>query len=403
MKYQGYQAHADMMAQLRCFAQAALATISHPWLNSYPGIRELSAGYDVLSSLEVTHARPDFAIRTIRVGQRELEVHEEVSYASPFATLLHFTKEGMENQPRVLIVAPMSGHFATLLRDTARTMLADHDVYITDWHNARDVPLAAGRFGLDEYAQHLMTFLEVIGPGAHVVAVCQPCVSALTAIAIMAEDENPAQPRSVTLMAGPIDTRVNPTKVNQLATGKPVEWFAANLISMVPQRHPGAMRRVYPGFVQLTAFMSMNPERHLAAFKGLYASLVEGDVEKASVIQKFYREYLAVSDLDAEFYLETISFIFQEHLLAIGKLQWFGRPVNPAAIRRTALLTIEGQLDDICAVGQTMAAHDLCRHIPPHMKLHHMQAGVGHYGVFSGRRWSQHVYPFVREMIHEHS
>jgi len=330
-------------------------------------------------------------------------VREEVIYSSPFATLLRFRKEGVENQPRVLIVAPMSGHFATLLRDTARTMLADHDVYITDWHNARDVPLAAGRFGLDEYAQHLMTFLEVIGPGVHVVAVCQPCVSALTAVAIMAEDENPAQPRSLTLMAGPIDTRVNPTKVNQLATGKPVEWFAANLISTVPQRHTGAMRRVYPGFVQLTAFMSMNPERHLAAFKGLYVSLVEGDVEKANVIQKFYREYLAVSDLDAEFYLETISFIFQEHRLATGKLQWSGRPVNPAAIRRTALLTIEGQHDDICAVGQTMAAHDLCRHIPPHMKLHHMQAGVGHYGVFSGRRWSQYVYPFVREMIHEHS
>jgi poly(3-hydroxybutyrate) depolymerase len=294
----------------------------------------------------------------------------------------------------------MSGHFATLLRETARTMLADHDVYITDWHNARDVPLADGRFGLDEYVRYLITFLEVMGPGAHMVAICQPCVPALVATVIMAEDGHPAQPRSLTLMAGPIDTRVNPTKVNELATSKSIEWFEQKLISTVPVRHPGAMRRVYPGFLQLAAFMSMNLERHVDSFKGLYNHLVEGDLAKANTTRAFYAEYFAVQDLTAEFYLETIRHIFQEYALPLGKLEWHGRIVNPAAIRHTALLTIEGEHDDICAIGQTMAAQDLCSRIPSYMKLHYMQTGVGHYGVFSGRRWRQEVYPIVRDVIH---
>lgn len=402
MNYQAYEAHAGMMAQLRQVARTAATSVSFPWLKKYPGVRELTAGYTVLSSLEVTHARPDFEIRSINIGNHEVRVHEEVAYTASFATLLRFRKEGIDDQPRVLIVAPMSGHFATLLRETIRTMLADHEVYVTDWHNARDVPVEAGCFGLDEYAHHLITFLEVLGAGAHMVAVCQPCVSALTAVAIMAEDGHPAQPRSLTLMAGPIDARVNPTKVNQLATSKPIEWFEDNLISTVPQRHPGAQRRVYPGFVQLAAFMGMNPQRHMNAFKGLYASVIGDDLEKANTIRAFYKEYFAVSDLYAEFYLETIALVFQKYALATGKLQWRGRRVNPAAIKRTALLTIEGEHDDICAIGQTMAAHHLCKNIPPLMKLHHMQTGVGHYGVFSGRRWNQFVYPVVRKVTHAH-
>ena len=403
MKYQAYQLHSDMMAHMRLFTQATTTAISHPWLHAYPGIRKLAAAYEVFDTARITHTHPGFRLGNTRVGAGEqvydVAVHEEAAYVAPFGTLLHFRKEGVTGQPRVLLVAPMSGHFATLLRETVRTMLTDHDVYITDWHNARDIPLAAGRFGLDEYAQYLITFLEVMGPGAHLVAICQPCVPALVATAIMAEDGHPAQPRSLTLMAGPIDARINPTKVNELATSQSLEWFEKTLISSVPLRHPGALRRVYPGFLQLTAFMSMNLERHLHSFKGLYHSLVEGDQEKADTTRAFYEEYFAVLDLTAEFYLETIRHIFQEYALPLGKLEWRGRIVNPAAIRHTALLTVEGEHDDICAIGQTMAAQDLCSRIPPYMKSHHMQTGVGHYGVFSGRRWRQQIYPIMREMI----
>jgi poly(3-hydroxybutyrate) depolymerase len=299
----------------------------------------------------------------------------------------------------VLIVAPLSGHFATLLNDTARTMLADHDVYITDWHNAREVPLSEGRFGLDEYVEHVIAFIEMLGPGTHLVAVCQPCVPTLAAVALMAQHDHPAQPRSMTLMAGPIDCRINPTKVNDLATGKPIEWFEHNLISRVPSRYPGARRRVYPGFLQLTAFMSMNLDRHKQAFRDLYRQLHQGEHEAAEATKRFYDEYFAVNDLPAEFYLETVAQVFQEYRLARGELTVRGERVEPAAIRRTALFTVEGERDDICSIGQTVAAHDLCPGIRPYMKSHHVQLGVGHYGVFSGRRWQQQIYPRVREMI----
>jgi len=302
-------------------------------------------------------------------------------------------------QPRVLVVAPLSGHFATLLRGTVRTMLPEHDVFITDWHNARDVNLAHGRFGFDEYIDHIVSFLEKISPGAHLVAVCQPCVAALVAAAVMAQDGNPAQPRSMTLMAGPIDTRVNPTKVNELAVSKPIEWFERTLIATVPMRHGGAFRRVYPGFVQLVAFMSMNMDRHVKAHRELYEHLVNGEVEKAAATKMFYDEYFAVLDLAAEFYLETVRLVFQEHALPLGRLEWHGRRVEPKAIRRTMLLTVEGERDDICAVGQTVAAHDMCGGLRPYLKRHHMQAGVGHYGVFSGNRWNNQIYPIVKNVI----
>ena len=403
MKYQTYQAHSDMMANMRVFTQASVAAMSHPWLIEQPGVRKLTAACQVFASTEVTHTRPDFGIEAIGMGSDDgasvVAVHEVATHVAPFGTLLHLKKEGVSGQPRVLIVAPMSGHFATLLRETARSMLADHDVYITDWHNARDVPLAAGRFGLDEYVEYLINFMQVMGPGAHMVAICQPCVAALVATAVMAEQGNPAQPRSLTLMAGPIDPRVNPTKVNELATSKPIAWFEKNLISTVPQRHPGAGRRVYPGFLQLSAFMGMNLERHVKSFKGLYQDLLDGDLEKANTTRAFYEEYFAVLDLTAEFYLETIRDIFQEYALPLGTLTWHGRRVDLAAIRHTALLTIEGEHDDICAIGQTVAAQDLCSAIPAYMKQHYMQTGVGHYGVFSGRRWNSEVYPVVREMI----
>jgi poly(3-hydroxybutyrate) depolymerase len=299
----------------------------------------------------------------------------------------------------VLLVAPLSGHFATLLRDTARTLLQDHDVCITDWHNARDVGTAAGRFGFDDYVTHLIQWLEAMGPDTHVVAVCQPCVQVLAATAVMAEACSPAQPRSMTLMAGPVDVRISPTRVNELAMAKPIGWFEQNLIAEVPARFPGTGRRVYPGFVQLAAFMSMNIDRHRKAHLALYDALAKGDAVKAAPIKAFYDEYFAVLDLTEEFYLETVAIVFQEALLAQGRLTYRGRPVDPVAIRRTALLTVEGERDDICGIGQTGAAQDLCSGLKPYLKRHHLQPGVGHYGVFSGKRWEHQIYPIVRNLI----
>lgn len=399
MLYHAYQAQTDLLSPLRLLAQGGSAAL---WLHQTEGslLRKASAAMEVFSRLRLTHSRPAYGIRSVAVGGRDVTVTEEKTLTLPFGTLLRFRKEGMNGQPPVLLVAPLSGHFATLLRETVRTLLQDHDVYISDWHNARDVALRHGPFGLDDYIEHMMTFLRIIGPGAHVIAVCQPCVAALAATALLAEDGDPTQPRSLTLMAGPVDCRVNPTAVNALATSKPIDWFEKNLISHVPPPHAGYMRRVYPGFVQLSAFLSMNLERHKKSFMDLYQHLVEGDMDKANAIRLFYEEYFAVNDLPAEFYLETVEKVFQTYDLARGELMYRGRKVNPAAIRRTALMTVEGERDDICAIGQTVAAHDLCSGIRPYMKTHHVQTGVGHYGVFSGRKWNQQIYPRVREMIH---
>ena len=299
----------------------------------------------------------------------------------------------------MLLIAPLSGHFATLLRATVRTMLAEHDVLITDWHNARDVDAAAGPFGFDDYIAHLIHFLEVIGPGTHMIAVCQPCVAALVAAAVMAQGVNPAQPRSMTLMAGPIDCRVNPTKVNELAISKPIAWFENNLIARVPARFAGGGRKVYPGFVQLAAFMSMNIDRHVKAHRELYENLARGEQEKAAQTKAFYDEYFAVLDLTADFYLETVKLVFRDYALPLGQLTYRNTKVEPAAIRRTMLFTVEGEKDDICAAGQTLAAHDLCTSLRPYRKRHHMQAGVGHYGVFSGKVWINQTYPIVNDVI----
>jgi polyhydroxyalkanoate depolymerase len=293
----------------------------------------------------------------------------------------------------------MSGHFATLLRATVKTLLPEHDVYLTDWHNARDVPVDHGRFGLEEYADHLIAFLEAIGEGAHVIAVCQPCVQVLAAVAAMAQQKHRCQPKSMTLMAGPIDTRINPGKVNALAQSQSIEWFERHLVDTVPMRYPGARRKVYPGFVQLMAFMSMNLERHVKAQADLYASLSQGDWRRADAIKAFYDEYLSVADLPAEFYLETVRTVFQEHALPLGKMIWHGRKLDPRLIRKTALFTVEGEKDDICPVGQTVAAHELLTGLRPSMKRHHLQSGAGHYGVFSGKRWEAQVFPLVRDFI----
>jgi polyhydroxyalkanoate depolymerase len=401
MLYQAYQAHSDIMIPVRSWAGTALRTLGQPLTGVADNVvlRNLTAAYELIARAGLTHARPAFGVDRVTVGNREVPAHEHAALTTPFGTLLHFKKDIDTSQPRVLLVAPLSGHFATLLRGTVRTMLPEHDVYITDWHNVRDVPLMHGRFGFDDYVTHLIRFLEAIGPGAHVVAVCQPCVAVLIATAVMAQAGNPAQPRSMTLMAGPIDTRVNPTVVNALANSRPIKWFEQNLIATVPLRYPGAFRRVYPGFVQLAAFMSMNVDRHLKAHRELYDHLAKGEHEKAQVTKAFYDEYFAVLDLTAEFYLETVRLVFQECALPTGKLEWQGERVEPRAIKRTMLLTVEGERDDICAVGQTVAAHDLCSGLRPYLKRHHLQAGVGHYGVFSGNRWVNQVYPLLKNVI----
>jgi len=399
--YLAYQTQSDIMEPVRAMASAwaaALAPLGALAAQNF-ALRSFVAGCELLARAGLSHHRPPFGIGSVAVGGREVAVHEHAADVTPFGTLLHFKKDFAIDQPRVLVVAPLSGHFATLLRNTVSTLLPEHDVYLTDWHNARDVNLAHGRFGLDEYVDHIIRFLEAIGPGAHVVAVCQPCVTALAAVAIMAQAGNPAQPQSMTLMAGPIDARINPTKVNELASSRPIDWFERHLIAKVPARYPGAGRRVYPGFVQLAAFMGMNLERHVKAHVDLYSHLTAGERDKAEAVKTFYDEYFAVLDLTAEFYLETVQTVFQEHALPLGRLAWRGNRIEPRAIRRSALLTVEGEKDDICSLGQTMAALELCSGLRAYKKRHHMQAGVGHYGVFSGRRWQNQIYPILRNVI----
>ncbi len=404
--YAMYQAQADLLEPIRTMARGAAGMITAldrgpatPWPMPGWALRRTAAALDIFATATPTHRRPPFGIAHVRSGNGTLAVREEAAFATPFGTLLHFVKDDAPPQPKVLIAAPMSGHFATLLRATVQTMLADHDVYITDWHNARDVPPGAGRFGFDEYTAHIIRFVEEMGPGAHVVAVCQPAVAVLAACALMAEDDNPAAPRSATLMAGPIDTRVSPTKVNELAQSKPIDWFQRHLIATVPWRLPGGGRRVYPGTTQLTAFLSMNLDRHRTAYRDQFRHLVDGNADGIAAHRRFYDEYLAVMDLPAEFFIETVQRVFQDHDLPMGRMMWRGRQVNPGAIRRTAMMTVEGERDDICAIGQTMAALDLCTGLKPRQKRHYLQTGVGHYGVFSGRRWNQDIYPQVRDFI----
>jgi poly(3-hydroxybutyrate) depolymerase len=364
-----------------------------------PGVRHVRAACDIVAHARPTHDRPAFGIDAVLVDGRTAAVRERPTLRTPFATLLHFEKPSVAGQPRVLVVGPMSGHFTTLIRPAIRTLLSDHDVHVIDWHNARDIPAEHGAFGLDEYIEHVMEAIRYLGPDTHVVAVCQPAVPVLAAIALLAAADDAAQPTSVTLMAGPIDTRVNPNRVNTAAATRPLSWFERRVVDTVPRGYAGAGRRVYPGIVQLTAFMSMNPKRHLSAHGQLYRDLVAGNIERAAATRAFYDEYGAVMDVPAEFYLETVGRIFQEHQLPKGRFTWRGQPVDPGAITRTALLTVEGENDDICSPGQTSAAHELCTGIPPEHKQHHLQAGVGHYGVFSGSRWEAEVYPVVQGFI----
>lgn len=400
MMYGMYQASVERGLPIRLLASHVekLFNLWEPGTFSLP-IERMAAYYELVALAGFTHIRPDFAINSITTRAQTFEIEETIVHSTPFSNLIKFAKRNVTGEPKVLLIAPMSGHFATLLRGTVRTLLEDHEVYITDWRNVRDVPLAAGVFDLDAFTQHIIDFIHHLGPQSHIVAVCQPTVAALAACAILAKAAGSCQPASLTLMAGPIDTRVNPTKVNELANGKPIEWFRDKLINVVPDRLPGGGRQVYPGFLQIAAFMSMNPERHSKSFIDLFHHRIAGDFEKADAIRAFYQEYFAIMDLAGDFYLETIDKVFQKAALAQGTLTFRGETIDLKAIRRTFLLTVEGERDDICAVGQTLAAQDLCPGLKPYMKSHHMQPGVGHYGVFSGRRWETKIYPVVRNHI----
>ena len=400
--YAAFQAFSDFMEPSRRLARSALDMRDryYPGADSNEWVRRFHALCENFSLSAVISTRPEFAIETVPVGNAIVPVREEIVLSLPFCDLIHFAKDTVDApQPRMLVVAPLSGHYASLLRNTVEVLLRDHDVYVTEWRDARQVPLADGRFGLEDYTDYLIEFLHHLGPHSHLFAVCQPCVPALVAVAVMAADHDPCQPRTMTLMGGPIDVREAPTVVNDLAREHSMAWFAGNLISKVPARYPGAGREVYPGFLQLTAFMSMNMGRHFEQFRRLYQARVDGRDADAAKIHDFYLEYFAVLDLTAEFYLETIDVVFQQALLAKGELMHRGKRVDCAAIHQTALLTVEGERDDICGVGQTAAAHLLCTGLRPHLKRHHLQPGVGHYGVFSGSKWENEIYPQVRNLV----
>ncbi len=401
MLYQAYQAQSDAFAPFRLIAQAGQEFLNHPWLafRDHPALRHAAATCEMISRVGMSHRRPDFGIATVQVAGETVAVHEEALEHTPFCTLLHFRKETSIAQPRVLLVAPLSGHFATLLRGTVETMLPDHDVYVTDWINARNVPLRHGLFDLDDHIDLMMAFMRRLGPDLNVIAVCQPSVPVLAALALMAQGDERAQPQSLVLIGGPIDTRANPTQVSRFAEAHSLPWLERHVIDTVPMRHPGAFRRVYPGFLQLAGFLSMNLDRHVNAHVELFRHLVEGDGESATATRKFYDEYASVMDLPADFYLQTIDRVFHRQDLAHGSFLSRGRLVEPAAIERTAVFMVEGENDDICAVGQTAAAKPLLTGLPDKKKPHYVQPGVGHYGVFNGSRWRNVIYPKIRDFI----
>jgi len=404
MLYYAYQTHYDALASARLFADVARNLIEQPWpgVGDHPLMRGAAAALNLFSNTRISHERPEFGIDRVIVDGEEIAVSEEVFAEHAFCRLLHFNKAGAETQPKVLMVAPLSGHFSTLLRGTVETMLPAHDVYLTDWVNARNVAVQHGRFGLDDEVRLIIDFLHRLGPGCHVVAVCQPSVPVLAAVSLMAAAGDPCQPATMVLMGGPIDPAANPTEVNRFAQSHSLGWFEHAVITTVPARFPGAFRRVYPGFLQLAGFISLNLDRHVQAHWQMFRHLCEGDGDSAAQTRAFYDEYSTVMDLPADFYLQTIDRVFQRQDLAHGRFRVGGELADPGAIEKTALLTVEGERDDICAVGQTAAALGLCRNLPERKKGHHLQPEVGHYGVFHGRRWRNETYPKIAQFIRDH-
>lgn len=385
------------------------SAFSHPFspFTYSPLSRKIAAGSELFVRITQRYQKPEFGISRTRVGGKDTAVSERVVLDKPFCQLRHFERDlaGRRGRadPVVLLVAPLSGHHATLLRDTVRTLLPEHEVYITDWVDARMVPLSHGEFHLDDYVDYVREFISFLGPDVHVISVCQPTVPVLAAISLMAEDDAPVKPRTMIMMGGPIDARRSPTAVNNLATRKPLSWFKSNVIDRVPAKYPGAMRRVYPGFLQHMGFVAMNPSRHADAHRDFYNHLVEGDGDSAEAHRRFYDEYNAVLDMPAEYYLDTIKTVFQEFSLPKGRMFVREQLVRPRAISKTALLTIEGELDDISGNGQTESAHGLCTSIPEKKREHYLAPDVGHYGIFSGRRFREMLYPRIRDFIRRHA
>ncbi|TCS65164.1 polyhydroxyalkanoate depolymerase [Varunaivibrio sulfuroxidans] len=405
MLYQLHEWQHTALAPFRATAEAVREFYSNPYSPiSYTGLgRSMVASCELVERMTRRYGKPAFGLEHTVVNGKRVAVREVEVLSHPFCTLLHFERDTPRKDPKVLLVAPLSGHYATLLRGTVEALIADHDVYVTDWINAQDVPVVHGTFDLDDYVDYVINFLDMLGPDVHVIAVCQPSVPVLAAVALMAEDGSKSAPRTMTLMGGPIDTRVNPTKVNELAKTKSLEWFESTVIHRVPAPHPGFSRKVYPGFIQLNGFMSLNLDRHIDAHVELFNHLVDGDGDGVAAHRKFYDEYMSVMDLPAQYYLQTLKTVFMEHALPKGMFTHRGRRVDPSAIHQTALLTVEGERDDISGVGQTAAAHEICTKIPAKKQAHHLQKGVGHYGIFNGRRWRTEVLPRVASFIREHA
>jgi len=417
MLYQIYETNRAWISPFSEFASAASKLYSNPLspLAQMPAAHRVSAGFDLMHRLTKEYEKPEFGINKVNVDGTEVVIQEQVVEAKPFCRLLRFKRftdngallEKMRSQPSILVVAPLSGHHSTLLRDTVRTLLQDHKVYITDWIDARMVSLDDGAFHLDDYINYVQDFIRKVGPDVHVISVCQPTVPVLAAVSLMAS-RGEVTPRTMTMMGGPIDARKSPTAVNNLAMNKSFEWFENNVIYRVPQNYPGAGRAVYPGFLQHTGFVAMNPDRHATSHYDYFLDLVRGDDDSADAHRQFYDEYNAVLDMPAEYYLDTIKTVFQDFALVNGT--WKVRNpkgkeelVKPADIKTTALLTVEGELDDISGAGQTKAAHDLCTGIPKARQKHYDVVGAGHYGIFSGRRWREKAYPEIRNFILSHN
>ncbi len=394
MLYAAYEFQRQLATPVRLWANALEQVYSSPYnpLSDTWFGKSVAASAEIMARLTQNYGKPAFGLKTTEIGNETVAVNEEILLRKPFCQLLRFHRDTTRRDPTVLVVAPMSGHFATLLRGTVEALLPDHDVHITDWADAREVPLDQGNFDLDDYVDYIVEFCRYLGPDIHVIAVCQPSVPVMAAAALMAADKDPRQPKSITLMGGPIDTRVSPTTPNDLAMRNSMMWFRQNVISTVPFAYAGAMRRVYPGFLQLTSFISMNLDRHINAHMRQFEHLVKGDDDSADGHRSFYDEYLAVMDLTAEFYLQTIQVVFKEHQLPRGV--WVSRG-------QTALMTVEGELDDISGLGQTKAAHVLTPNIPGARRVHWEQPRVGHYGIFNGRKWREQIMPRVRDFIRD--
>lgn len=409
MLYQAHELTHAALAPYRAMSQIAQhvnSSIYNP-VSYTPFGKSVSAFCNVFNTLTKRYGKPEWGISKTERDGKAVPVDINTVLCTSFCDLINFQKDQTPKQamsdPKVLLVSPLSGHYATLLRGTVKAMLPEHDVYVTDWRDARSVPLSAGGFDLEDHVDTIIDFIRFLGPDVHVIAVCQPSVSVLAAAAVMAQNNDPCQPKSMTLMGGPIDTRVNPTAVNRHAQTRDTSWFKQNVITRVPFPHMGVMRDVYPGFVQLTGFMTMNLDRHVDAHVELYNHLVEGDGDSETQHRAFYDEYLSVMDLPAEFFLQTIEAVFQNHDLAKGVMQHRGQKVDPAAIKKTALMTVEGEKDDICGVGQTGAAHELCSGLSSKKKLSFVQPGVGHYGVFNGRRWRTETQPKIAQFIRKNA